>query len=48
MVIGDSFASSSFKETFQKLFAKDQKGDLKMAFDVTLEVKTPKELKGMF
>ncbi|OWR51442.1 Sec23 protein A [Danaus plexippus plexippus] len=38
MVMGDSFNSSLFKQTFQRVFAKDQKGDYKMAFNGTLEV----------
>lgn len=45
MVMGDSFNSSLFKQTFQRVFARDQKGDLKMAFNGTLEVKCSKELK---
>lgn len=45
MVMGDSFNSSLFKQTFQRVFAKDPKGDLKMAFNATLEVKTSREIK---
>lgn len=45
MVMGDSFNSSLFKQTFQRVFAKDHKGDLKMAFNGTLEVKCSRELK---
>ncbi|XP_065169171.1 protein transport protein Sec23A isoform X1 [Atheta coriaria] len=45
MVMGDSFNSSLFKQTFQRVFAKDAKGDLKMAFNGTLEVKCSRELK---
>ncbi|XP_049818088.1 protein transport protein Sec23A isoform X2 [Aethina tumida] len=45
MVMGDSFNSSLFKQTFQRVFAKDQKNDLKMAFNGTLEVKCSRELK---
>jgi hypothetical protein len=48
MVMGDSFNSSLFKQTFQRVFARDQKGEFKMAFNGTLEVKTSRELKGMF
>jgi hypothetical protein len=47
MVMGDSFNSSLFKQTFQRVFARDQKGEFKMAFNGTLEVKTSRELKGM-
>ncbi|CAH2012889.1 unnamed protein product [Acanthoscelides obtectus] len=45
MVMGDSFNSSLFKQTFQRVFAKDQKGELRMAFNATLEVKCSRELK---
>ncbi|XP_062532039.1 protein transport protein Sec23A isoform X1 [Bombyx mori] len=45
MVMGDSFNSSLFKQTFQRVFAKDTKGDYKMAFNGTLEVKCSRELK---
>ncbi|CAG5106155.1 Similar to sec23a: Protein transport protein Sec23A (Danio rerio) [Cotesia congregata] len=45
MIMGDSFNSSLFKQTFQRVFAKDAKKDLKMAFNATLEVKTSRELK---
>ncbi|KAF5305729.1 hypothetical protein FQR65_LT07625 [Abscondita terminalis] len=45
MVMGDSFNSSLFKQTFQRVFARDQKNDLKMAFNGTLEVKCSRELK---
>ncbi|KAJ8928211.1 hypothetical protein NQ314_019275 [Rhamnusium bicolor] len=45
MVMGDSFNSSLFKQTFQRVFTKDQKNELKMAFNGTLEVKCSRELK---
>ncbi|KAF4519071.1 hypothetical protein B566_EDAN001663 [Ephemera danica] len=45
MVMGDSFNSALFKQTFQRVFSRDQKGDFKMAFNGTLEVKTSRELK---
>lgn len=45
MVMGDSFNSSLFKQTFQRVFAKDQRGDYKMAFNAVLEVKTSREIK---
>jgi len=45
MVMGDSFNSSLFKQTFQRVFARDARGDLKMAFNGTLEVKCSRELK---
>lgn len=44
--MGDSFNSSLFKQTFQRVLAKDNKGDYKMAFNGTLEVKLSRELKG--
>lgn len=45
VVMGDSFNSSLFKQTFQRVFAKDAKGEFKMAFNAALEVKTSRELK---
>ncbi|XP_033101131.1 protein transport protein Sec23A-like isoform X1 [Anneissia japonica] len=45
MVMGDSFNTSLFKQTFQRVFAKDMKGEFKMAFGATMEVKTSRELK---
>lgn len=48
MVMGDSFNSTLFKQTFQRVFSRDQKGDFKMAFNGTLEVKCSRELKGKY
>jgi len=45
MVMGDSFNSSLFKQTFQRVFAKDSKDEFRMAFNATLEVKCSRELK---
>ncbi|KAK9703143.1 Sec23/Sec24 helical domain [Popillia japonica] len=45
MVMGDSFNSSLFKQTFQRVFSKDQNSALKMAFNATLEIKCSRELK---
>lgn len=45
MVMGDSFNSSLFKQTYQRVFAKDANNDLKMAFNATLEIKCSRELK---
>uniref|UniRef100_H0WQ50 Protein transport protein SEC23 n=1 Tax=Otolemur garnettii TaxID=30611 RepID=H0WQ50_OTOGA len=45
MVMGDSFNTSLFKQTFQRVFSKDFNGDFRMAFGATLEVKTSRELK---
>ncbi|PSN43877.1 Protein transport protein Sec23A [Blattella germanica] len=41
MVMGDSFNSSLFKQTFQRVFARDQKAEFKMAFNGTLEHSAP-------
>lgn len=45
--MGDSFNSSLFKQSFQRVLSKDGKSDLKMAFIANLEVKTSRELKGI-
>ena len=45
MIMGDSFDSSLFKTSFQRVFQKDEKKNLKMAFNAVLEVKTSRELK---
>ncbi|XP_019734052.1 protein transport protein Sec23A isoform X2 [Hippocampus comes] len=45
MVMADSFNTSLFKQTFQRVFSKDVQGSFKMAFAATLEVKTSRELK---
>ena len=45
MVMGDSFNSALFKQTFQRVFSKDSKEEFKMAFNATLEVKCSRELK---
>lgn len=45
MVMGDSFDSNLFKTSFQRIFSKDKKGNLKMAFNAILDVKTSRELK---
>ena len=39
MVMGDSFNTSLFQQTFQRVFSKDSKGEFKMGFGATLEVK---------
>ena len=44
--MGDSFNSSLFKQSFQRVLAKDEKNNLKMAFIANVEVKTSRELKG--
>lgn len=47
MVMGDSFNSSLFKQTFQRVFLRDQRNELKMAFNGVLEIKCSRELKSM-
>lgn len=37
--MGDSFNTALFKQTFQRVFSKDMRGEFKMAFGATLEVK---------
>ncbi|MBN3320327.1 SC23A protein, partial [Atractosteus spatula] len=39
IVMGDSFNTSLFKQTFQRVFSKDYNGEFRMAFGGTLEVK---------
>ncbi|EPY82648.1 Sec23 B isoform 7-like protein [Camelus ferus] len=39
MVMGDSFNTSLFKQTFQRIFSKDFNGHFRMAFGAILEVK---------
>ena len=39
VVMGDSFNTSLFKQTFQRVFSKDYNGEFRMAFGGTLEVK---------
>uniref|UniRef100_A0A8C6UQ13 Protein transport protein SEC23 n=1 Tax=Neogobius melanostomus TaxID=47308 RepID=A0A8C6UQ13_9GOBI len=39
IVMGDSFNTSLFKQTFQRVFSKDLNGDFRMAFGGVLEVK---------
>uniref|UniRef100_A0A8C1RZW5 Protein transport protein SEC23 n=1 Tax=Cyprinus carpio TaxID=7962 RepID=A0A8C1RZW5_CYPCA len=39
MVMADSFNTSLFKQTFQRVFTKDEQGSFKMAFAGTLEIK---------
>ena len=45
MIMGDSFDSSLFKTSFQRVFTKDDKNQLKMAFNAIVEAKTSRELK---
>lgn len=50
MVMSDSFNTSLFKQTFQKVFARDNKNDYRMHFGATLEVKVKiiRETKKLF
>lgn len=45
MVMGDSFNTSLFKQSFQRVFAKDSRNEFKMSFGATVEIKTSRELK---
>ncbi|CAI2352439.1 unnamed protein product [Caenorhabditis sp. 36 PRJEB53466] len=45
VVMGDSFNSSLFKQTYQRSFDKDASGNLKMGFNATMEVKVGAGLK---
>ncbi|XP_043930175.1 protein transport protein Sec23A [Protopterus annectens] len=45
MVMADSFNTSLFKQTFQRIFTKDVQGNFKMAFGGMLELKTSREIK---
>lgn len=45
IILADEFDSPMFKQSFQKLFARDQKGETAMAFNGTLEVQTTREIK---
>uniref|UniRef100_A0A671MTM9 Protein transport protein SEC23 n=1 Tax=Sinocyclocheilus anshuiensis TaxID=1608454 RepID=A0A671MTM9_9TELE len=45
MVMADSFNTSLFKQTFQRVFTKDAQGSFKMALAGTLEIKTSREIK---
>ncbi|MCP9264866.1 Protein transport protein Sec23A [Dirofilaria immitis] len=45
VVMGDSFKSSLFKQTYQRVFEKNCNGFLKMGFNATMEVKVGNGLK---
>lgn len=38
MILSDSFATSIFKQSFQRIFAKDDEGNLQMGFNATFDV----------
>ncbi|WFD34192.1 GTPase-activating protein S23 [Malassezia cuniculi] len=45
LLLVDSFQMGIFKQSFNKLFDKDENGDLQMGFNATLEVQCTKELR---
>ncbi|GAA5963360.1 hypothetical protein JCM8115_000990 [Rhodotorula mucilaginosa] len=45
MILADSFNMSLFKQSFHRVFAKDEQGHLQMGFNATFDVQTTKELK---
>ena len=45
IVLSDSFATSIFKQSFLRMFNKDDNGHLQMGFNATFDVQTTKELK---
>ncbi|GJN89163.1 hypothetical protein Rhopal_002137-T1 [Rhodotorula paludigena] len=45
MILADSFNMSLFKQSFHRVFAKDDQGHLQMGFNATFDVQTTKELK---
>jgi len=45
MILADSFNMTLFKQSFQRIFVKDEQGHLAMGFNATFDVQTTKELK---
>ncbi|KAI7985666.1 Protein transport protein Sec23A [Camellia lanceoleosa] len=45
MMLGESFESEQFKKCLRHLFNRDEEGNLKMCFDVTIKIVTTKEVK---
>eukprot|EP01135_Chromosphaera_perkinsii_P005941 Nk52_evm9s373 gene=Nk52_evmTU9s373 len=45
MILGDSFNTSLFKQTFQRVFNKNENDEYQMAFGAQVEVQTTRELK---
>lgn len=45
IVMGDSFNTSLFKQTFQRVFSKDMRGEFNMAFNATHSVKVSPQIK---
>jgi len=49
MVLSDAFTTSIFKQTFLRIFAKDEQGHLEMGFNATFDVQVwfrPPEVPG--
>lgn len=44
MILCESFNSKEFQTSYQHVFARDEKGNLDMAFNATLEIKTSRQL----
>jgi len=45
VVLADSFESSMFKQSFQRIFTKNEKGQMPMGFNASIEIQTSKEIK---
>lgn len=45
MILSDSFSTAIFKQSFQRMFTKDEQGSLLMGFNATFDVITTKDLK---
>lgn len=45
LILADSFNTSLFKQSFQRVFLKDSKNDFRMGFCSAIDVKTSRELK---
>ena len=45
MVMAETFSSDQFKKSLQKLFARDEEGNLKMFSNASVEVMTTREVK---
>lgn len=45
IVMAETFESEQFKKSLQRLFDKDEEGNLKMLFNASIEVMTTKEVK---
>jgi protein transport protein SEC23 len=45
MILSDSFQTTVFKQSFQRVFAKDSQDELLMGFNATLDVQTTREFK---